>query len=339
MYSSVFLNHGIYVPQGIINSVSQKLNIPVKTWNTAYRRNTFIFSHGDTYHHTLMNESVSNWEELELDEKNKKKLVDYIASRASGTNDWIKFNEGKGDGENIASKLHLDLNKPVIGLLTNVAWDAQLHYPANAFSNMIDWIIFTVEYFMGRPDLQLLIRVHPAELTGHLRSRQLVTNEIKKAFPNLTSNIFIIDSNNPANTYEAMKLCNSVIIYGTKMGVELSTMGLPVIVAGEAWIRNKGITNDIINKEDYLEKLNSLPIRQKLSKDNIERAVKYAYHFFYRRMIPVSFLKDTGGVPKYMINVKGIKDLEPGNCKGFDTICNGILYDEEFIYKDENIIN
>ncbi len=46
------------------------------------------------------------------------------------------------------------------------------------------------------------------------------------------------------STYALMSLCNSAIIYGTKMGVELTSVGLPVIVAGEAWIRNKGLTHD-----------------------------------------------------------------------------------------------
>ena len=46
------------------------------------------------------------------------------------------------------------------------------------------------------------------------------------------------------STYALMSLCNAAIIYGTKMGVELTSVGLPVIVAGEAWIRNKGLTHD-----------------------------------------------------------------------------------------------
>ena len=62
--------------------------------------------------------------------------------------------------------------KPVIGLLTNVSWDAQLHYPANAFPNMLEWLVQTCEYFATRPDLQLLIRVHPAEISGFPPSRQ-----------------------------------------------------------------------------------------------------------------------------------------------------------------------
>ncbi len=35
-------------------------------------------------------------------------------------------------------------------------------------------------------------------------------------------------------------LCDAVLIYGTKTGVELSSRGIPVVVAGEAWVRGKG---------------------------------------------------------------------------------------------------
>ena len=54
------------------------------------------------------------------------------------------------------------------------------------------------------------------------------------------------------STYALMSLCNAAIIYGTKMGVELTSVGLPVIVAGEAWIRNKGLTHDASSPEEYL---------------------------------------------------------------------------------------
>ena len=34
------------------------------TWNIAYRAGSFIFSHDDTYHFTLMDEPTSVWEDL-----------------------------------------------------------------------------------------------------------------------------------------------------------------------------------------------------------------------------------------------------------------------------------
>ena len=77
-------------------------------------------------------------------------------------------------------------------MLTNVMWDAQLHYRANAFPNMLEWVIQTIRYFIGRPELQLLIRVHPAEIRGNLPSRQPLVAEIQREFPRLPRNVIVI---------------------------------------------------------------------------------------------------------------------------------------------------
>ncbi|MGO8381610.1 hypothetical protein ACC745_39445, partial [Rhizobium ruizarguesonis] len=53
-------------------------------------------------------------------------------------------------------------------------------------------------------------------------------------------------------TYSLCEGSNAVIIYGTKTGVEMTAKGIPVIVAGEAWIRNKGLTLDADTPENYL---------------------------------------------------------------------------------------
>ena len=45
----------------------------------------------------------------------------------------------------------MDFKRPTILLLTNVIWDAQLHYPANAFPNMIVWLIETIRYLPSVP--------------------------------------------------------------------------------------------------------------------------------------------------------------------------------------------
>ena len=150
----------------------------------------------------------------------------------------------------------------MIGLLTNVSWDAQLHYPANAFPNMLEWLVRTCEYFATRPDLQLLIRVHPAEISGFPPSRQPILGELRRRVPRLPPNILVVPPESRMSTYALMSLCNAAIIYGTKMGVELTSVGLPVIVAGEAWIRNKGLTHDASSPEEYIRLLDQLPFAQ-----------------------------------------------------------------------------
>jgi hypothetical protein len=331
-FSSVVLTHGIYVPWGVIAEASRREGVHVSTWNVAYRKRRFIFSHDDTYHHTLLTEPSAHWEDRLLSDEQDRELMKYLESRREGLFDWIVFHRPtRQDAGEIARRLGLDPNKPTIGLLTNVSWDAQLHYPANAFPNMLEWLVQTCEYFATRPDLQLLIRVHPAEISGFPPSRQPVLRELKKRLPNLARNIFVVPPESGISSYTLMQLCNAAIIYGTKMGVELTSQGLPVIVAGEAWIRNKGLTCDASSPDEYFGILDRLPFPERLGAGQIARARRYAYHFFFNRMIPLGFIEPKAGYPVYRLELERIEQLLPGQSDGLDTICDGILRRSPFV--------
>jgi hypothetical protein len=334
-FSSAVFTHGIYVPWGLVGEVSRQEGVHVSTWNVAYRKRRFIFSHDDTYHHTLMNESREQWEGLELSDDQERDLMHYLSSRREGLFDWIVFHRPTTqDPKEIPSLVGLDPAKPVIGLLTNVAWDAQLHYPANAFDSMLDWLVQTCRYFAQRPELQLLVRVHPAEISGFPPSRQPILGELRKALPALASNIIVVPPESGVSTYALMSLCNSVIIYGTKMGVELTSRGIPVIVAGEAWIRNKGLTRDASSPEEYFRILDRLPFPEQLGPGQLARARRYAYHFFFNRMIPLPFIEPKAGDSIYGLKLSTIRHLLPGQSEGLDTICRGILERRPFVLQE-----
>lgn len=339
-YDVVVNNHGIYVPHGIVSAVCRNDGVRTASWNLAYRKQCAIFSHDDTYHHTLMDEPVEAWEGMGWSRRQETDIVQYLNSRRKGSRDWIWFNRDADDNmDRFAESVGLDWNKPVIGMLTNVVWDAQLHYPANAFPGMIDWVMRTIAYFRKRPDLQLLIRVHPGELAppgGSTVSRQPIVEEIRSTFPDMPANVFIIGPESTVSTYAAMDRCDSVIIYGTKTGVELTSVGIPVIVAGEAWIRNKGLTLDATDADSYFRHLDTLPLRKRMDATQIERARKYAYHFFFRRMVPLPFLEPMPqSWPPFEVVLPRLDALLPGKYKGLDTICDGILTGSPFIYHAE----
>jgi hypothetical protein len=335
-FESAVFTHGIYVPWGIIGEVARRENVRISTWNVAYRKRRFIFSHGDTYHHTLMTEPPEHWENLELTPARERELMQYLASRREGLFDWIVFHRPtRQDPQAIAQQIGLDRSRPVIGLLTNVAWDAQLHYPANAFPNMLEWLVQTCEYFARRPDLQLLIRVHPAEISGFPPSRQPILAELRKRIPQLAPNIYVVPPESGMSTYALMSLCNAVIIYGTKMGVELTSLGQPVIVAGEAWIRNKGLTYDASSPAEYFRILDRLPFREPVPPAQVARARRYAYHFFFNRMIPLPFVEPKAGYPIYRLKLERLQQLLPGQSPGLDTICDGILGKGPFVLREK----
>jgi hypothetical protein len=338
-YDVVCFHHGIYVPQGLITKVCQKKGVRVVTWNPAYKKNTFIFSHDDTYHHTMISEDISRWKNIDLDNKKKQKIEEYLRSRRSGKNDWIWFHDTPEENvDKIKKELGCSSNKPAIGLFTNVMWDAQLHYESNAFDSMLDWVFTSIEFFKTRTDLDLFIRIHPAEIRGAIPSRQPLLEEINRKYPDLPSNVFVIPPESQISTYALMDICDAVTIFNTKTGIEISSSGIPTIVAGEAWIRGKNFSLDADSKESYIKILDKLPFNKKMSHDQQETALKYAYHFFMRRMIPIEFINFDKKTGLYNSLLNNTNELLPGNYPGLDLICDGILYKKEFEYSHDLIL-
>lgn len=331
----IVAHHGVYVPQGVLGVVARKKGIRVVNWGPSYRNTTAIYSHGDTYHHTFMSEPIINWEDRLLSPEENKKLDEYLYLRRAGKGDWSWVTPERGSvvedkSQQLAASIGLDISKPVYGLLTNVLWDAQLYYANSGFTDMLEWLFMTLDYFIQHPGLQLVVRIHPHEVKHG--NRQPVAVEIQRRYHHLPDNVKIINHDAPYSTYALMELCRAVLIYGTKTGVELAPLGQPVITAGEAWIRNKGITYDAKSREEYLDLLEELPKIQPLAPEVVERARRYAYHYFFRRMITLSSLDPAGGYPP-ALQIKSVGDLLPGHDRGLDIICEGILTGKEFIYE------
>lgn len=334
-YDVAVFHHGIYVPQGLIGEVARRNGVRVVNWNPAYRRNCFLFSHDDTYHHTLMDEPVETWEAMAWTEKKAEGIRRYLRSRWEGSNDWIRFQGDPVFGrDRILQEIGCDPSKPIIACLTNVMWDAQLHYPANAFANMLEWLLHTIRYFATRPDVQLVIRVHPAEITGTVPTRQPVVQVLKEHFGVLPSNVFVVAPESDISTYVLAEMSDSAIIYGTKTGVELAAVGIPVIVAGEAWIRGKGLTRDATSPANYDAWLANLPIGARMDAKKVDRALKYAHHFFFRRMIPVGCFKQGPGWPPFEFSGRSLDDIREGADPGLDCICSGILSGTPFVFDE-----
>ncbi len=330
-FDVVSANHGIYVPQGVVGEVARARGVRVVNWNPAYRRHCFVFSHGDTYHHTMISEDVGSWRDLKLTPERLQTITGYLRDRREAKGDWIWFNKSAdAPRQALAAELGLD-DRPLIVALTSVVWDACLHYESNAFESLTDWMLQTVDYFKGRPDLQLVIRVHPAEVTGFVKSRDRMVKAIAKRFGKLPENIKVVPPESELSTYSLLDHANAVLLYSTKTGIEASAQGLPVVVAGEAWIRGKGFSRDATSPEGYRTILDTLPFQSRLSEAERESALRYAYHFFFRRMIELPFLADAGPAA-FEIRLESLEELMPGRHPGLDRICDGILSGAPFVY-------
>ena len=87
------------------------------------------------------------------------------------------------------------------------------------------------------------------------------------------------------NTYELAKKSDVIIVYSSKIAIELASMGMPILVVGEAWIKNKNITFDIQSEKEFLNYLNSnINYLKKIAKSRKNKALKFAYYYFFLKM-------------------------------------------------------
>ena len=329
--SRVVCHHGIYVPQGLALYACEELEIPVYCWVPMYRAGTILLSKQDTYHRTLPTEGQESFADFQFQEPMRQSIRQYLISRESGKNDWISFNRPGNSG----------LVQRVIGsedyevtylLLTNVIWDAQVHYRASAYSDMLSWIIDTIAQFQGMPKKRLIIRIHPGEKKGTVKSRQSTFDEIKRHYKSLPPNILIIDADDEyVSTYDLIDLSDAAIIYGTKAGIEIAARGKRVIVVGDAWCRGKGFTIDAVDMEDYHKILRNRRPPRAMSEEEIRLAEKYAYYLFFRRSIEITSLKPLRKFSPFVIK-KDISDAEDILCdKGLMGVADAIIRGDDVI--------
>ncbi|MEP6896854.1 MAG: hypothetical protein ABI986_14715, partial [Chloroflexota bacterium] len=192
--------------------------------------------------------------------------------------------ETKG-GEELRKELGLDKKRPIVLLTTNVLGDS-LTLGRNIFArSMADWIEKTVQFFAGRPEVQLVIRIHPGERLTHGPS---MSDVVKGALAEVPENIHLIGPLEKVNTYDLMEIASLGLVYTTTTGLEMAMNGIPVIACGDTHYRRRGFTLDPQSWDEYYALIEqALNSKKSLTQTQIETAWEYAYRFFFE--YPLAF--------------------------------------------------
>lgn len=326
--------HGVYLVHGTLAEVARLHDVPVVVWGMPYRHGTVWLSHEDSYHRTLVTEPTQVWENDALSPLQAREVNDYLESKRGGGRDYVSYHPNpEEDRDAIVRELNLDPDRPIVSMYTNVIWDAQIYYDFNAFENMLDWVYATIEFFAQRPDVQLVIRVHPAEVKGGgMPTRQPIVPELARRFPELPANVRIVPPESDVSSYTLAEMSRAALIYGTKMGLEIAVRGIPVVVAGETFNRGKGFTYDIESRDEYFELLGRVEKLPRNSPEMVERARRYAYYLFFRRMMdfPLLAIADAHKSTGLWLRFDSLAALEAGRDATLDVICEGILNGSAF---------
>ena len=316
----VLMLNGLFFFEAICRELCAQRGIDVVTYERGFIKETLLFRHGAPACLLDVSELWEARQDVALTAEEDEELDRYLGERSRGERTIDRFwGDARFEGPERSREGRL------VSLFTNLTWDSAVIGQEVAFESLQDWVAAAVEAFAQRPEHELVIRIHPAEvkLPGK-ETREPVGAFLRGRFPVLPVNVRIIEADDPTSSYPLMAASDFGLVFTSTTGMEMAMQGVPVIVAGRTHYRGKGFTTDVSSAAEFEAALDKgLADPSALAPDR-EAARRYAHTFFFRA--PVA----SPGVEEHVlglarITVDDVSELEPGRSADLDRICDLIL--------------
>jgi Capsule polysaccharide biosynthesis protein len=323
---TLLLLNGLFAAERVIREVALAREIEVVTYEMAPRERALVFSSGTP---APLYDTDAAWEDArdrQLAPAERSEIESMLTARSEGRAAHESyFDDPLADPERLRASLDLPPRTRVISLFTNLAWDSAVVGRDLAYPSMLDWIAHAVEVAGELDDAVLVIRVHPAE------ERWGTMQPVEASLPELPPSVRVIGPDQALSSYALLEISDLALTYTTTVGLEAAARGVPVAVAALTHYRGRGFTHDLGSPEDLASLLRSG--EWAISDEQVELALRYAFMFFYRCMIPFALVEPEFGKPASAPDDTAA--LRPGGDPWLDFICDRILDGGDFTLPDE----
>jgi len=281
--------NGMILEMGVLYQIAQALQIPVVTYEFGEQRDRIWLARNAE---VMRQDTSALWaarqsQPLDADQWQQVRELFDSRQRASLWENFSRRWQGQPGvgGERARQELSLD-ERPMILLAANVIGDS-LTLGRQVFSaSMTEWLQRTARYFVERPEVQFVIRIHPGE---RYTKGPSVADVVRQILPELPDHFRLIGANDAINTYDLVEFADLGLVYTTTVGMEMAMSGVPVIVAGQTHYRAKGFTIDPSTWQEYEASLAQVladPGAFRPAQAQVEQAWNYAYRFFFEYPAP-----------------------------------------------------
>lgn len=321
---------GYFMPERIAFEIAHAKGIRVVTYEIGTGAETLVFDHDHLIDYDLGWE-WSTFRDVPLRPDEVARVEGRINERRTGGGHLVSYWQTRDeDRANIIRELALR-PLPTAVLFTNLTWDSAVFGKNVMFPTMEAWVVHTIEWFRSHPDVQLILRIHPAEEL--YRSPHPLTEVILGRVGRLPPNVILVDSDSPISSYALAEIADLGLVYSSTIGMELPLIGRPVVVCGDVHYRGKGFTNDPTTIEEYEHMLGRLRDRSHptLSDGEREMAFRYGHYFFFHLGVPLHFLRygSTSQIPE--LRISSWAEVMRGQDVVLDRVCRAIVEGGSFL--------
>lgn len=282
---AVLVPNGLILEMGIVFRVARYLGIQVMTYEFNDQREQIWLAQDSSIMRQETDYLVKARCSQPMTDEMYQRLADLENARR-GARVWGKSKRlwqyvSSQGADTTRQMLGLD-SRPVVMIAANVLGDS-LTLGRNVFAeSMSEWMTRTVQFFAKRPEVQLVIRVHPGEtLVPKARSMGQVARDALTSQPD---HIHIIGATDKINTYDLIEIADLGLVYTTTVGVETAMNGRPVIACGNTHYRKRGFTIDPNSWDEYFAAVEAVLADfegHRLTEEQTAMAWNYGYRFFF----------------------------------------------------------
>lgn len=289
--NAVLMSHGIYTTWEPVVEACKQHNVNFVCYDRAKTENCININ---------INQASPDWDfssawvrfaHKELTESENQLTDKYLSDRILQKGDVYSYNFSlKEQKDHLKKRLKIPENRKIVTIFTNLIWDAANVSRDIAFSSPLSCIIETLKYFEKRSDVQIVLRVHPAEKVLGTKEKYgtLVRDYFKQKLP---ENITIIEPEDDVNSFSVIDISDIGVVNTSTVGLEFALIGKPVLLISETNYRGKGFTYDANSSIEYFTILEKLLDRPMLKENQISLARKYFFMmmFLYQKRVPIIF--------------------------------------------------
>jgi len=327
--------NGKNIQTGILYKHSKNNKIDCYTWDIFNQGFKAMFSKNEIAHEQNISQSL--WNSLknsELSQNEKKIISDYMHLQSKSLNTpWKYYDENIIEKkEIILNNLNLDLKKTTISIFPNTDWDSTNIGLNDAFEDPFNFIEKMVKFAYENNNYNIVIRCHPAEkkVNFHQRSSRPLDKFIKEEYSQfIKDNLFLIEANSNISSYTLAKISDHRIVYTSTLGLEFSYMKLKTLVAGKAYYKYRGFTQDIASYENFIDTVKA-GYNQTLTEEEFNQLEKFIFISKFRKLFKLDYFDEA----KFKnLSLKQINEIDKN--KIYNNIADYILDKRNYLDLDK----
>ena len=182
--------------------------------------------------------------------------------------------------EAVIAKIALNPMRRTAVIFSHVLWDANMFWGTDLFvGGSEEWLIETIRLAMQNPDVNWLVKVHPANVWKmRAAGKEIVYNDvmaIEKKLGPMPSHVRIILPEDNINPWSLFKVTDVGFTIRGTIGMELPLLGIPVVTAGTGRYDRHGFTIDPQTIEEYTRIVETVQDLPRLGLEQIDRAKRF----------------------------------------------------------------